>query len=184
MRAVTRPFLSDVARVIAVGSNQSPGELFAQAYAQHGERAEVHFDYTITDAFQPGKERPRWTVRNLFNKRPVPPDTDTVRTWCESRPAAGEAERVRESDLRREAAFRFGMAKFPVETIRGWVQLPPELAGDAEALARFIEFRQLRRGRRFAHREPRVADVQDQQVDFHRQTIVYRASPDRTASRS
>lgn len=124
-------------------TDQSPGELFAQAYAQHGERAEVHFDYTITDAFQPGKERPRWTVRNLFNKRPVPPDTDTVRTWCESRPAAGEAERVQESDLRREAAFRFGMAKFPVEAIRGWVQLPPELAGDAEALARFIDRRLL-----------------------------------------
>lgn len=124
-------------------NQQSPGELFAQAYAKDGERAEVHFDYTITDAFQPGKERPRWTVRNLFNKRRVDPGSTTVRTWCETRPADGEAERVTESDLRREAAFRFGMAKFPVEPIQGWVQLPPELADDAEALARFIDRRLL-----------------------------------------
>lgn len=119
----------------------SPGALFAQAYAEDGDRAEVHFDFTITDAFQPGKERPRLTVRNLFPKRTV--DAETVRSWCESRPEDGEAERVTESDLRREAAFRFGMAKFPVEPIRGWVQLPPELADDPEGLARFIDYRLL-----------------------------------------
>src|SRR5262249_5461023 len=59
----------------------SPGEEFARAYAKDPARAEVRFDYTITEAFQPTQDRPRVTVRNLLRVRPV--DEDTVRFWSE-----------------------------------------------------------------------------------------------------
>ncbi|MFI6603427.1 family 3 encapsulin nanocompartment shell protein [Nonomuraea sp. NPDC050536] len=119
----------------------SPGELFARAYLKERDSAEVQFDFTITDAFKPTQDRPRVTVRNLFKKRLI--DTDTVRIWCESRSTPDEAAQVHESGLRREAAFKFGMAEFGVAPIRGWVQIPDELADDEEGLARFLDYRLL-----------------------------------------
>jgi hypothetical protein len=119
----------------------SPGQAFARAYAADGEKAEVHFDFTITDAFQPTKDRPRVTVRNLLKKRPV--EGEETRFWSESRPPAGEVAMVAESALRREAAFRFGMSSAQVHPIRAWVQIPDELTGDLEALAVFVDFRLL-----------------------------------------
>lgn len=119
----------------------SPGQEFARAFAKEPATAEARFDYTITEAFQPTQDRPRVTVRNLLRVRPV--DGDTVRFWSESRPAATEADSVAESDLRREAAFRFGMAQAQVYPIRAWVQIPAELADDPEGLAAFIDFRLL-----------------------------------------
>ncbi|HEY0699325.1 MAG TPA: family 3 encapsulin nanocompartment shell protein, partial [Micromonospora sp.] len=119
----------------------SPGQLFARAFAADPRGAEVLFDYTITDAFQPTKDRPRVTVRNLFKKRPA--DGEVTRFWCESRPPADEAARVHESGLRREAAFRFGMTEARVHPIRAWVQIPDELADDPEALAVFVDYRLL-----------------------------------------
>lgn len=119
----------------------SPGEQFARAYLKERDSAEVRFDFTITDAFKPTQDRPRVTVRNLFKKRLI--DTDAVRVWCESRSTAAEAAGVHESGLRREAAFKFGMAEFSVAPIRGWVQIPDELADDPEGLARFLDYRLL-----------------------------------------
>jgi hypothetical protein len=118
----------------------SPGQAFARAFA-NDPAAEVRFDYTITEAFQPTQDRPRVTVRNLLRKRPV--DEDTVRFWSESRPGAAQAGTVTESDLRREAAFRFGMAQARLYPIRAWVQIPDALADDLEALAAFVDFRLL-----------------------------------------
>ncbi|MGW4497788.1 family 3 encapsulin nanocompartment shell protein [Micromonospora sp. NPDC004336] len=126
---------------VTASSTLSPGELFARAYADDPAGAEVRFDYTITDAFQPTKERPRVTVRNLFRKRSV--GMDPVRFWCEGRPDAGEAAAVHESGLRREAAFRFGTATAGVHPIRAWVRVPDELADDPEALAVFVDYRLL-----------------------------------------
>ncbi|MFG1775819.1 family 3 encapsulin nanocompartment shell protein [Micromonospora sp. NPDC049048] len=126
---------------VTASSTLSPGELFARAYADDPAGAEVRFDYTITDAFQPTKERPRVTVRNLFRKRSV--GMDPVRFWCEGRPDATEAAAVHESGLRREAAFRFGTATAGVHPIRAWVRIPEELADDPEALAVFIDYRLL-----------------------------------------
>ncbi|MDI1462689.1 family 3 encapsulin nanocompartment shell protein [Catellatospora sp. KI3] len=119
----------------------SPGEAFARAYAADREKAEVVFDFTITDAFQPTKDRPRVTVRNLFKKRPA--EGDETRFWSESRPTADEAATVHESGLRREAAFKFGMSSAKVAPVRAWVQIPPELVDDLEALAVFVDFRLL-----------------------------------------
>lgn len=122
-------------------SDLSPGETFARAFAESGERAEVHFDFTITDAFQPTKDRPRVTVRNLLRKRPA--TGATTRFWSESRPPVKEAARVTESGLRREAAFRFGMSEAAVHPIQAWVQIPQELTEDLGALAVFVDFRLL-----------------------------------------
>jgi hypothetical protein len=126
---------------VTASATLSPGEEFARAYAADPAGAEVRFDYTITDAFQPTKERPRVTVRNLFRKRSV--GMDPVRFWCEGRPDAGEAAAVHESGLRREAAFRFGTATAGVHPIRAWVRIPEELADDPEGLAVFIDYRLL-----------------------------------------
>lgn len=119
----------------------SPGERFARAFAADPAAAQVRFDFTITDAFQPTKERPRVTVRNLFRKRPV--GMDPVRFWCENRPPAAEAAAVHEAELRREAAFTFGTARAQVHPIRAWVQVPQELTTDLDALAVFIDYRLL-----------------------------------------
>ena len=93
------------------------GEQFADAWFRDGDAAAVTFGFTITDAFQPTKERPRVTVRNLFRKLP----------------AAGQDE----------ATFRSGVGRAQVHPIRAWVQIPPGLAGDRAALAAFIDFRLL-----------------------------------------
>ena len=122
-------------------AEMSPGEAFAKAFTSEGERAQVTFGYTVTDAFKPTKERPRVTVRNLFKKLPM--HGQLARFWCEARPSAQDASAVHESGLRREAAFRFGMAEARVHPIRAWIQIPPELAGDPAGLAAFIDYRLL-----------------------------------------
>ena len=59
------------------GMAPSPGTVFARAFAADGERTEVTFDYTITDAHKPAREKPRLTVRSLLKKRPVDADVIT-----------------------------------------------------------------------------------------------------------
>lgn len=125
-----------------VDTGLSPGERFARAYAQDPERAEIRFDFTITDAFEPTRERPRVTVRNLFKKRRVDPD-GAVTVWCESRAVAGEAASVVESNLRREAAFRFGTTDASIGPVHAWVRIPERLADDPGELARFLDYRLL-----------------------------------------
>jgi Phage capsid family len=126
---------------MSITATMSPGEAFARALAADGEHARVTFDYTITEAHEPTKDRPRLTVRNLLRVRPV--TGGAVRFWSESRPAAGEANAVRGADSRREAAFLFGMAEAGVHPIQAWVQIPDGLAEDAEALAAFLDYRLL-----------------------------------------
>ncbi|MEV0346194.1 family 3 encapsulin nanocompartment shell protein [Nonomuraea sp. NPDC050680] len=124
----------------AIAVKQSPGQAFARAFAADPGRAEVSFDYTITEAHEPTKDRPRLTVRNLLKVRPT---DDVARFWTESRPTADEQKAVRGSDVRREAAFRFGMGEAGVHPIRAWVQIPNGLADDPDALATFLDYRLL-----------------------------------------
>lgn len=122
-------------------STQSPGEVFARAYAEDPRHARADFDFTITDAFRPTEDRPRVTVRNLFKKRPAM--DGATRIWSETRPSEAEASAVAESGLRREAAFRFGMTEGRVHPITAWVRIPESLGDDPEALAAFIDHRLL-----------------------------------------
>lgn len=131
---------TDTAPAGAPTVKQSPGEAFARAFAADPSHAEVTFDYTITEAHEPTKDRPRLTVRNLLKVRPA---DDVARFWTESRPSEEERKAVRDSDVRREAAFRFGMAEARVHPIRAWVQIPDGLADDPAALATFLDYRLL-----------------------------------------
>ncbi|EST39507.1 hypothetical protein N566_01590, partial [Streptomycetaceae bacterium MP113-05] len=112
----------------------SPGERFARAYLDDGPEAEVWFDYTLSDAFQPVADRPRLTARNLFKHQRVA--GDTVRGWFETRPYVPGAE-----PGLREAAFRFELADYRVRPIAGWVQIPDGLAEHPESLVQFIDRR-------------------------------------------
>ncbi|WCM86619.1 hypothetical protein M5C98_14660 [Acidovorax sp. NCPPB 3576] len=119
----------------------SSGEQFAQAYLAKGEQTEVHFDFTITEAFKPTQDRPRLMVSQLFRKRLVSETHN--RFWSESRPPKVETGDIHEGDLRQEATFRFGMGEGIVRPISAWVQLPPDLAGDERGIAEFIDYRLL-----------------------------------------
>src|SRR5437868_2904164 len=85
----------------------SPGTAFAAAFAIHGERTRVSYDYTITDAHKPDRPRPRLTVRGLLKRCPA--DQETITFWCEGSPGPERAAAVTESGLRREAAFQSGV---------------------------------------------------------------------------
>jgi hypothetical protein len=119
----------------------TPGQAFARAFATDPKSAAVSFDYSITEAHEPTKDRPRLTVRNLLKVRTV--EDDVVRFWTETRPDTGDAGAVRDAGVRREAAFRFGMAEAGVHPIRAWVQIPDGLADDPGALASFLDYRLL-----------------------------------------
>jgi hypothetical protein len=119
----------------------SPGAEFAAAFAADGERAQVSYDYTITDAHKPDRPKPRLTVRGLLQRRRA--DSEVTCFWTEGRPGPQQAATVTESGLRREAAFRFGVAQARVYPVRAWVQIPGELTGDAGGLAEFIDHRLL-----------------------------------------
>jgi capsid protein len=119
----------------------SPGTAFAAAYAAHGDHTEVLYDYTITDAHKPDRPKPRLTVRGLLKRRPV--DTEVVSYWCETPPTPDQSAAVTESGLRREAAFRPGVAQARLYPVQAWVRIPAGLAGDAAGLAEYIDHRLL-----------------------------------------
>lgn len=115
----------------------TPGQLFAQAYLDDPEKAEVHFAYTLTDAFEAGKQRPRLTARNLFRKQVV--SSQQVRSWHETRP--GDPASGNDGEELREASFRFSMADYNVGQVTGWAQIPEGLAREPDGLASFIDRR-------------------------------------------
>ena len=125
----------------ATATGSSPGTVFARAFATAGERTEVTFDYTITDAHKPAREKPRLTVRSLLKKRLV--DADNITYWREGRPTEEEKAAVPAAAGRREAGFQFGVAQAQIRPIRAWVQLPAGLTADPEMLAEFIDHRLL-----------------------------------------
>jgi hypothetical protein len=125
----------------SAATTMSPGTAFARAFAADGERTQVTFDYTITDAHKPDRPKPRLTVRGLLKRRPV--DADVLRYWREGRPDGDEAAAVTDAGLRREAAFRFSVAEARLHPVRAWVQIPDALTGDMDGLAEFIDHRLL-----------------------------------------
>ncbi len=119
----------------------SPGTAFAAAFAADGERAEVRYDYTITDAHKPDRPKPRLTVRRLLKRRPV--EGDVITFWSEHAPTGEQAAAVTESGLRREAAFVPSVERAGIHPVRAWLPIPAELADDQEGLAEFIDHRLL-----------------------------------------
>jgi len=119
----------------------SPGQAFYKAYAEDPTGARVQFDYTITEAFMPTKERPRVTVRNLLKVRPV--GAGVTRFWQENRPPRAETAGVTESGLRQEATFVARMASAGLHPVRAWVRIPDGLADDPDAFAEYVDYRLL-----------------------------------------
>lgn len=119
----------------------SPGTAFAAAFAADGERAEVRYDYTITDAHKPDRPKPRLTVRRLLKRRPV--DDEITTFWYEHGPTDEQAAAVTESGLRREAAFQPGVDRAQIYPVQAWLRIPEELTGDPEGLAEFVDHRLL-----------------------------------------
>jgi hypothetical protein len=122
-------------------AEMSPGAAFAAAFADHRDRTEVSYDYTITDAHKPDRPKPRLTVRGLLKRQPAKAEATSY--WYESGPTREQAAAVTESDLRREAAFRPGVASARLYPVQAWVQIPEELADDPAGLAAYIDHRLL-----------------------------------------
>lgn len=119
----------------------SPGAAFAAAFAEHGEHTEVTYDYTVTGAHKPDRPKPRLTVPRVLKRQLVTADVTSY--WYESVSTAEQAATVTESGLRREAAFRPGMASARLYPIQAWVQIPEGLADYPAGLAAYIDVRLL-----------------------------------------
>jgi hypothetical protein len=126
---------------VAATAAISPGTAFAAAFAEHGERTEVTYDYTITGAHKPDRPKPRLTVPRVLKRQLV--TADVISYWYESVSAAEEAATVTESGLRREAAFRPGVASARLYPVQAWVQIPEGLADDPAGLAAYLDVRLL-----------------------------------------
>lgn len=119
----------------------SPGRAFAAAHAARGRKASVELPTTITELFPGFKRRPRIAVRALF--KAVKTRQQTVKYWFETRPQAAPTAPVEDVQLRPEAAFESHVDQTPLKPTTAWVQLPPALLDDPEALATFIDYRLL-----------------------------------------
>ena len=119
---------------------QSPGQVFAAAYAAAGTTARVDFPTTITAGFPGFHRRPRIAMRSLF--KVVKVEEPDAKYWFETRPIDG-ARTVRDESLRPEAAFEFHFDKVALKPTAAWVQVPAPLLDDPVALANFIDFRLL-----------------------------------------
>lgn len=126
---------------VSAAHGLSPGAAFARAFAADGERTEVSYDYTITDAHKPNRPKPRLAMRGLLQRQPV--TAEVTRFWREGRTDAQLAAAVTDAGLRREATFRFGVAEARVYPVRAWVQIPDGLTSDLDGLAEFIDHRLL-----------------------------------------
>ena len=124
----------------APSPTQAPGQAFAAAFAAAGSAARVEFPITITDQFPGFARRPRIAVRSLF--KVVKAEGSEARYWFETRPAEN-AKRVRDEQLRPEAAFEFHAGAATLRPTTAWVQVPEALFADPVALASFIDFRLL-----------------------------------------
>lgn len=124
------------------GSAQgTPGEQFAQAYLADPAKAEVHFDYTLTEAFHVDDQRPRLTARHLFRVERA--DAGQLRSWHETRSGEPEHPAAQGSGRFREQSHRFTMADYGLSAVTGWAQIPEGLGDEPEALASFIDRRLL-----------------------------------------
>lgn len=126
---------------ITATTTESPGTAFAAAYGRYGKRAEVKYDYTITDAHKPDRPVPRLTVRGLLKRRRAA--SDVISFWSEHSPSPEQAAAVTDSHLRREAAFGPRVERARVYPVQAWLQIPEELAVIRDGLADYIDHRLL-----------------------------------------
>jgi hypothetical protein len=73
----------------------------------------------------------------------VAADAPRARYWMERAPAEPPALAVHEVALRPEAGFEFHVDQVALRPTTAWVQVPPALLDDPDALAAFIDYRLL-----------------------------------------
>ncbi len=117
------------------------GQQFAAACAKDGTKAAISLQATVSDLFPGFKKRPRLAVRNLF--KVVQTDQDQAKFWYETHPQGERDSSIIDVELRPEAAFEFHYGRAPLRPVRAWVQPPPAILDDPEALATFIDYRLL-----------------------------------------
>lgn len=131
----------------------STGARFARAYRESGTATALHYDYTLTEEFKPGEDRPRiamvsWTMkRRLVTAGQIP-------YWSESRRAVVPGEAAPGSPKWKEFQVSFDGARTVVEPIRAWVQVPEDILDDPVCLGDFIDYRLI----------PRLGTVENEAV--------------------
>ena len=131
----------------------STGEKFARAFMKSGLSTEVNYDFTITEEFKPGINRPRipmisWVMkRRLVNK-------DSIYCWSERRLAAGQEAKIKGTNHWKEFKVGFEAHEVKIRPIQAWIQVPDLILDDPECLADFIDYRLL----------PRLGTVENEQI--------------------
>jgi hypothetical protein len=117
-----------------------PGRMFVDACAAEGREACVEYDVTITDSLTSSRRKPRFPARNMLKVVDLSRDPRKF-YWHETRPQPGDGQ-VHESELRPEAANKFGMSPVPgLLPTTAWVQVPDGLWEDPDTFESFINYR-------------------------------------------
>jgi hypothetical protein len=117
----------------------TPGRIFAEAVAEHGLRASVEFDTTITASLSSLRRKPRYPARNLL--KVVDLSRQPRRFYWHESPPPGEV-RIDGAGNRPELASRFHKSPVPeLLPTTAWVQVPDGLWEDAEAFQSFVDGR-------------------------------------------
>lgn len=130
-----------IAEVVAERKKQlSPGQIFVDAFAEHGFHTRVEYDVTITDSLTSSRRKPRYPSRNMLKVVDLSREPQQY-YWHESPPRPGDPK-VHGADLRREAANHFHRSPIPpLLTTKAWVQVPDGLWEDPRSFAEFINYR-------------------------------------------
>ena len=122
----------------------SAGRVFVEAVAANGLAASVEYDRTITDSLTSFRRKPRYPARNMLKIVDLSREPRQF-YWHESPPLPGDA-RIDGADMRRELASRFHKSPIPeLLPTTAWVQVPPDLWADADALQSFVDYRLIAR---------------------------------------
>ena len=117
----------------------STGERFARTYRENGTATALYYDYTITEEFKPGEDRPRIAMVSWTMKRRLV-TTDEIPYWSESRRTVLK-EASPGSPKWKEFRVSVRGARTVMEPIRAWVQVPEEILGEPDCLGDFIDYR-------------------------------------------
>lgn len=131
----------------------STGEKFARAFVKGGDKTEVHYDFTITEEFKPGKNRPRIAMVSWVMIRRLT-DKDSIHYWSERRPPKQLDQNLDGVHKWKESRVHFEAHVAKLRPIQAWIQVPREILQDPESLADYIDYRLI----------PRLGTVENEQI--------------------
>jgi hypothetical protein len=133
-------------------ASPSTGERFAREFTSRGTTTEVHYNFTITEEFKPGENRPRIPMISWVMKRRLV-DSNSLYYWSERR-SPREQEHVDAAHKWKEFRVLFEAHEAKLRPIQAWIQVPPEVLQDPESLADYIDYRLV----------PRLGTVENEQI--------------------